>query len=147
MRIKPLEKEETMDQAEVEEFVSNLENVQRTENFGYTFFFIGDDHMVPFVTIADSDNDYDNVSNLNRDGVFRINIGVSRETFSNLIGESSSDPIDYSVLDTFLPHPDYARQNFICILNPAGENVETTKKVILEAHSIATVRFQRKAKK
>ncbi len=136
-----------MDHAEVEEFVAKLENVEREENFGYAFFFVGDDHRLPFVTLADSDNDYDNVSNLNRDGVFRINIGVSRETFNNLVGESSAEPIDYSVLDTFLPHPDYARQNFICILNPSGENVKTTKKLILEAHSIATVRFQRKAKK
>jgi hypothetical protein len=136
-----------MDQAEVEEFVSNLENVQRTENFGYTFFFIGDDHMVPFVTLADSDNDYDNVSNLNREGVFRLNIGVSRKTFSTLIGESASEPIDYTALNMILPHPDYAKQNFICILNPAGENVEKTKQLIMEAHALALARFQRKAKK
>ncbi|MGI0014309.1 MAG: DUF6194 family protein [Nitrososphaera sp.] len=58
-----------MTQAEVEAFVAELENVQRVENFGYSFFFVGDDHRLPFVTIANSDNDFDNVSNLNRDGV------------------------------------------------------------------------------
>ena len=136
-----------MTQAEVETFVAELENVQREENFGYSFFFVGDDHRLSFVTIANSDNDYDNVSNLNREGVFRINIGVSKETFKNLIGEPSSEPVDYSVLNVFLPHPEYARQHFICILNPSGENVETTKKLIVEAHSIAAVQLQRKAKK
>ena len=135
-----------MDQAEVEAFVSNLENVQQTENFGYTFFFIGDDHMVPFVTIAHTDNEYEKVSNLNREGVFRINIGVSRKTFNDLIGDIPSEPIDYSVLNTILPHPDYARQNFICILNPAGANVEKTKQLIVEAHAHALTRFQRKGK-
>jgi hypothetical protein len=138
--------EETMTQAEVETFVSELEDVQRTENFGYSFFFVGDDHRLPFVTLANSDNDYDDVSNLNREGVFRINIGVSKETFKNLIGESSSEPVDYSLLNVFLPHPDYARQNFICILNPANENVQLTKDLIVEAHSIAAVRRQRQAK-
>jgi len=135
-----------MNQTEFETFVAGLENVQREENFGYSFFFVGDDHRLPFVTFANSDNDYDNVSNLNREGVFRINIGVSKETFVNLIGEYEPD-VDYSALNVFLPHPDYAKQNFICILNPSNENVEITKKLILEAHSIATARLQRLTQK
>lgn len=135
-----------MNQAEIEAFIEGLENVQRAENFGYSFFFVGDDHRLPFVTIANSDHDYDNVSNLNREGVFRINIGVSRKTFKDLIPESGAESVDYSTLDVFLPHPDYARQNFVCILNPSGENVKTTMKLIEEAHSIATLRFRRKVK-
>ena len=135
-----------MNQTEVEAFVSELENVQREDAFGYLFFFVGDDHLRPFVTIANSDYDYDNVSNLNRDGVFRINIGISKETFKKLIPASSSEPIDYSVLDVFLPHPEYSRQHFVCILNPSNENIEATKKLIVEAHSIAALRLQRKSK-
>ena len=136
-----------MNQTELETFISNLDNVQQEENFGYLFYFVGDDHRLPFVTIANSDNEYDKVSNLNREGVFRINIGVSKETFQQLVGESSGEALDYSVLNVFLPHPDYARQHFICILNPSGENVEVTKKLIGEAHSIAAARFQRKTQK
>lgn len=137
-----------MDQTEVESFVAGLENVQREENYGYVFFFVGDDHLLSFVTIANADNDWDNVSNLNRDGVFRVNIGVSRETFDRLIGKpAGNEPVDYSVLNTFLPHPEYAKQNFLCILNPSGENVEKTKELIMEAHAMAAKRFERKAKK
>jgi hypothetical protein len=135
-----------MTQTEVEEFVAGLENVQRTENFGYVMFFAGDDRRVSFVTILNADYDYDNVSNLNRDGVFRVNIGVSKETFNKLIGESGSEAIDYSALNVFLPHPDYARQHYICILNPSGENIETTKSLIVEAHAIAAARLRRRAK-
>ena len=62
-----------MNQTEVEAFVTGMENVQREENYGYVFFFVGDDHRLSFVTIATSDNDWDNVSNLNREGVFRVN--------------------------------------------------------------------------
>ena len=136
-----------MNQTEVEAFVAGMENVQREENFGYVFFFVGADHRLPFVTIANSDQEYDNVSNLSREGAFRINIGISKETFQNLIVKSNAELIDYSALNTFLPHPDYAKQNFVCILNPSGENIETTKKLIAEAHSIAAKRLQRKAKK
>src|SRR5688572_21940968 len=111
-----------MKQSDVEAFVSQLENVQREENFGYSFFFVGDDHVVPFVSISDSDNDYDTVSNLNREGVYRVNIGVSRETFAALLGDSSSETVDYSALNVFLPHPEYAKQHFVCILNPSEAN-------------------------
>lgn len=133
-----------MNQSEVEEFITQLDNVQREENFGYAFFFVGEDHRLPFVTIANSDNEYDSVSNLNRDEIFRINIGVSKETFNSLIGVSSSENIDYSLLDVFLPHPEYAKQHFVCILNPSDANTECTKQLIVEAHSIAASRMQRK---
>jgi hypothetical protein len=134
-----------MNQSEVEAFVAKLDNVQREENFGYTFFFVGDDHRLPFVSIGHSDNDFDTVSNLNREGVFRINIGVSKETYESLLVDSRSENVDYSVLDVFLPHPHYSKQHFVCILNPSQENVEVTKNLIVEAHSIAASRLQRKA--
>ena len=133
-----------MNQAEVEAFVEKLDNVEREENFGYIFYFVGDDHMVGFVTIGYSDNEFDSVSKLNREGVFRVNIGVSRETFQSLLGDASSENVDYSVLNVFLPHPHYAKQHFVSILNPSGENAEITKKLIIEAHSIAAARLQRK---
>ncbi len=133
-----------MTQAELEEYLVALDEVQRVENFGYSFFFVGDDHRMPFVTIANSDNEFDNVSNLNREGVFRVNIGIKKETFKGLITEPASDSIDYSVLNTFLPHPDYAKQYFVCILNPTGSNLELAKQLITEAHSIAARRFRRK---
>lgn len=134
-----------MKQSDLETFVAALPNVQRTENFGYAFFFVGDDHRLPFATMANSDNEYDKVSNLNRDGVFRVNIGVSKDTFQKLVGQAANEAVDYTALNVFMPHPDYARQYFVCILSPAGENVEETKALIVEAHSIAETRFRRKA--
>ena len=136
-----------MNPSEVEAFVENMENVQREENYGYIFYFVGDDHRLSFVTIAASDNEYDKVSNLNREGVFRINIGVSKATFESLLGDTDSENIDYSVLNVFLPHPDYAKQHFVCILNPSGENIDLTQKLIVEAYSIAAARLQRRTAK
>lgn len=137
----------TVDQQEVEAFVATLEGVQRDENFGYIFYFVGDDHRLPFVTIGHSDSDFDKVSNLNREGVFRINIGVSRETFESMFPDSHSDNIDYSILDVFLPHPHYSKQHFVCILNPSQANIDLTKKLIVEAHSITAARLHRTTRK
>lgn len=131
-----------MNQSEVEDFVTKLEMVQREENFGYSFFFVGDDHRLPLVSISDSDNEYDKVSNLDREGVFRVNIGISRPTFQSMFADANSENIDYSVLDVFLPHPEYAKQHFVCILNPSQANEDLTKKLIVEAHSKAKSRLQ-----
>ncbi len=133
-----------MNQSEVVAFVESLENVEREENFGYIFYFVGDDHRLSFVTIAQSDNEYDSISNLNREGVFRINIGVSRKTFDDLVGGMASEAVDYTALDMFLPHPEYAKQNFICILSPSPQKEDRTKELLVEAHSIATARLQRR---
>jgi hypothetical protein len=133
-----------MNQQAVESFVAGLENVQREDNFGYAFFFVGEDHRLPFVSISDSDNEYDRVSNLDREGVFRLNIGVSKTSFDSLFPDSGAGEIDYTVLDVFLPHPEYARQHFICILNPDAK-AEATRQYILEAHSLAAARLRRKS--
>jgi len=129
-----------MTRADFEAFIMGLPNVQKEDNFGYAFFFVGDDRRLPFVTIADSDNAFDNVSNLNREGVFRLNIGVGKETFRGLTASLKDEDIDYTALNVFFPHPHYAKQHVVCILNPEGDNVEKTKRLIEEAHSIAAGR-------
>lgn len=136
-----------MNQSEVEAFIATLDNVQQEENFGYIFFFVGDDHRLQFVSIAHADNDYDSVSHLNREGVFRVDIGVSKETFASLFGEFTSENIDYSVLNVFLPHPSYSKQHFVSILNPSDENAEVTKQLIVEAHKIAAARQLRRSRR
>ena len=132
-----------MNQLDFETFIAGLDAVQREDNFGYAFFFVGADHRLPFVTIANSDNEYDQYSQLNRDGVFRLNIGVSKTTFEALLAGSPTEHIDYTALDVFLPHPEYAKQHFVCILNPTGDRIERTKELIVEAHSIAAARLRR----
>jgi len=130
--------------AEVEALVEGLEDVQRAEAYGYTLFFVGDDRRLPFVTIADSDREFDDVLDLDREGVFRINIGVSKARFEALVGDLGSGAVDHRALDRFLPHPHYARQNWICILNPGPQNAESVRESIAEAHSIAVARMRRR---
>lgn len=140
-------KEIRMNQQDVESFVASLENVQKSEAYGYLFYFYSDDHRMPFLTIANSDNDYDKVSNLNREGVFRVNLGIRKETFAELFPnnpEGGDVTYDFTILNTFLPHPDYAKQYFICILNPSEANEDTFRKLVREAHEVAKQRYDRK---
>lgn len=128
----------------IEQFIAKqLPNVTQLESFGYTFFFYGPEQVLPFVTMATSDNEHDSVSDLNRDGVFRVNIGVSKSTYNKLF-ESPEAEWDYTTLNRFMPHPHYAAQHFICILNPEEDQLTATYKFIEEAYLVAKQRFDRK---
>lgn len=133
-----------MKQSDFETFVMGLPDVQREESYGYSFFFVGSDHRLPFVTIADTDNEYDKVSNLDREGVFRLNIGVSKDTFNQLTAGQFDREIDYTAFNEFMSHPQYSRQHFVCILNPARDRAEMAKRLIVEAHGLAAERARRK---
>lgn len=133
-----------MTQKELEHFIADLPAVEQSEAFGYRFFFVGSERMLPFATIASNDSEYDNKSNLDREGVYRVNIGVSKETFDRLVGDIAVDECDFTQLDAFLPHPDYAKQHFICILAPTGDQLRRTQALLEEAHGIAVRRQERK---
>ncbi|MCW3464486.1 DUF6194 family protein [Chitinophaga nivalis] len=128
----------------IEQYITEqLPNVTRMDSFGYIFFFYGADQVLPFVTIATADNEYDHQSNLNREGVFRVNIGLSKNTFHQLFTDLTT-VWDYTTLNSFMPHPDYAAQHFICILNPDENKLPATIRYIAEAHGVAKERFDRK---
>jgi hypothetical protein len=103
---------------------------------GATFFSLDPaKHWPNFATIVTTDeHDEGSPSNLSaRPDVYRLNIGVSRETFDRLVGGGSDS--DYAAIDRVLPHPVYARQHWVSILNPSAETYETIVKPLLkEAH-------------
>lgn len=128
----------------IEQYITEqLPNVTTLDNFGYRFFFYGTDQVLPFVTIAASDNEHDKISDLDRDGVFRVNIGISKDTYNKLFADSKTE-WDYTELNRFMPHPDYAAQHFICVLNPEEDRLSETIRFIEEAHLVAKNRFDRK---
>jgi hypothetical protein len=138
-----------MNESSVEAYITKtFPGVETTTNFGYTFFFYRSDHMLPFATIASSDSEYEHISNLDRPGVYRLNIGVSRETFQSLFGTAKVDVSDYdfTALDVIMPHPDYAPQHFICVLSPGEATFEQVRDLLAEAYEIAVRRYNRRNK-
>ena len=139
-----------MDENKITRYIlDTFEGVASTENLGYTFFFYGSDRMLPFATIASTGNAYEGVSNLERPGVYRLNIGVSRQTFQSLFGAGKVDlnAYDYTALNVIMPHPDYAAQNFVCVLNPGETTFEQVRDLLSEAYDLAVRRDARLRKK
>ena len=124
---------------------STFEDVQMDVNLGYTFFFYKDDHMHPFATIASTGNEYEKISALDRPGVYRLNIGLSRETFQSMFGKGKIDvsPYDFKALDTIMPHPEYSSQFFICVLSPSEATFEKIRPMIDEAYNTAKNRYHK----
>ena len=123
---------------------STLEDVAVTEAYGYTFFFYGDDRMMPFATMIAQDTEHDRVSNLDRPGVYRLNLGVEKTTFRRLFDAVASEP-DYTALDRLMPHPEYAAQSWLCVLTPSDETfARDVQPLIDEAYRLARRRQERK---
>lgn len=87
-------------------------------------------HFPNFATIVATD-DFDQVSNLARPGVFRLSVaGLEKATFERLVG-GIGEP-DYAALDRLLPHPDYAKQRYVAILNPSETTFRGCRRSTLD---------------
>ena len=105
------------------------------EAMGATFFSLSEQHWPNFATIVTTDeHDMGSPSNLAREGVYRLNIGVGKATFERLVG-GATEP-DPAALDTIVPHPVYARRRWIAILSPSRRSFEdVVQPLIAEAHA------------
>ncbi|MBL8062308.1 MAG: hypothetical protein JNK32_04770 [Anaerolineales bacterium] len=133
-----------MDEAEVIDYIKKaFPEVETLNEYGYEMFFYKSDRKLSFATLISSDYEYDNVSNLNRPGVFRLNIGISKQTFQSLFGKDEVNVKDYdfTTLDVIMPHPEYAQYHFICVLSPSDKTFEKIYSLLAEAYDIAARRY------
>lgn len=118
--------------------------------WGDSFFFYDpdnagpDNRRVPFATVVTKDYaNFDTTSNLDRPGVFRLNLAVGRDRFTNLFGFSPAEfadhraEFDFTALDRIIPHPVYARQGWISVLVPDAGSDEQVKQLIVHAYERA----------
>jgi hypothetical protein len=128
-----------MDEAAITRYICDtFEGVETVTATGNTFFFYDPDHMFAFATLMTNDEN-DQASDLNRPGVYRLNIGVSKATYQSLFGtapppsgEVAGDTAyDFTVLDQVIPHPVYGRMHWVAILNPSATTFQTVVQPLL----------------
>lgn len=102
------------------------------------------------LTVKEKDGANDRASQLDREGVFRLNFGLRRETFRQRFGALPKRPpkgcavdlpCDFTALDRLLPHPVYAWMGWACVLNPSAETFEELRPLIREAYDYAREKF------
>ena len=133
-----------MDQAAITAYITDtFEHVNVATNDGDLFYMFDPDPMFPFATLITKDNDFDSHSRLDRPGVFRLNIGVSKATFQSLF-VAPEDEYDYTAKDVVMPHPVYGRQYWVSVLNPTEATFETLRPMLTEAYKLVVDRNARK---
>lgn len=138
-----------------------LDEVEVAEVAGDSFFFYDPDpahpadRKLPFATLVTTDA-HDRASDLDRSGVFRLNIGVRPETYRAMFGDPPpwtgdgsvvATGHDFTRLDEILPHPVYAAMSWICVLSPSEATFERIRPLLAEAHATAVRRYEAKEKR
>ncbi|GAA4988204.1 hypothetical protein HD597_007660 [Nonomuraea thailandensis] len=123
--------------------------------WGDSFFFYEPDGLdavpadgrLPYATIVTKDYaGFDTASGLDRPGVFRLNVAVGRVEFERLVGyppaahAAHHDGVDYAALDQVIPHPLYATQSWVSILNPGDAG--RAQAILRDAHARAAKRHR-----
>ena len=107
------------------------------------------------LTVKERDGENDRSSRLDREGVYRVNLGLRRETFRRLFGPLPQRPpkggivdmpCDFSHTDCLLPHPVYAWMGWACVLTPSRQTFEALKPLIVESYAYAGEKYAKRTK-
>jgi hypothetical protein len=145
-----------MDAGEMKRYICEaFDGVNAVDNSGDTFFMYDPDRdlpaerQFPFATIVTGDH-YDSVSELDRPGAYRLNIGLTKATYTASFGtaptQHGTDGVldtgfDYAAVDTVMPHPIYASQHWVCVVDPGEATMETVRTLLAEAHGFAARKY------
>ena len=112
--------------------LSNLKDVVLVESWGERGIFYNPNGVlkrgVYVLTVKEKDGDNDKGSMLNRNNVYRVNIGLRKQTFIKKFGYIPERPsagkivkmdYDFTALDTSIPHTVDVLMVWICVLKPA----------------------------
>lgn len=124
--------------------IENFEGINIMKSGEDTFFMCDKNAKMPFATIITSDNEYDNVSNLDRDGFYRFNVGIDKKQYETLfkdipkkkgIGAYLDSDIDFTKEDKILPHPVYSSMYWVCVVNPSKRTFESLKECLAVSYN------------
>ena len=96
----------------------------------------------PFATIVTKDYPDDSRSELDRDGVFRVNLHPGREAFDRVASILGDDP---SELDRVILHPVYGTAGWLAVLNPSQNTAALTAELLRDAYERDRRRVERRA--
>lgn len=108
---------------------------------------------VYILTLKEKDGENDKSSNLDRENIYRVNMGLRKNTFVNIFGDIPKRPAkggvvemeyDFTSSNQLMPHPVYAWMGWVCILNPTEQSFEELKPLIQEAYEYAKEKFKKR---
>lgn len=121
--------------------------------WGDVFLYVAPDGVVPrtqpFATVVTRDQPGEPSAGLDRPGAFRVNVGVSREEFTALVGRGPREPAGGEpapdATDTVLAHPAYGGLGWVCVVDPGPRTEAVLRDLLSRAHARARARLARRA--
>jgi hypothetical protein len=143
----------------VRDVSDRLEGVAPKASWGETSLFYNPGQLLPngvyFCTIKEHDGANDQSSKLDREGVYRLAIGLTRDSYQRLFGARPGRPPkggvvetddDFAALNVLMPHPIYGWMGWAQVLSPTFETYTEVFPLIQEAHGAAVLSFNKKTK-
>ena len=141
----------------VENIVTEFDGVIPKASWGETSLFYNPGQVLPngvyFCTIKEKNGDNDKASGLDREGIYRLSIGISKESYESLFGTRPKRPSKGGIIDTghdftvpnvLMPHPIYGWMSWVQILSPSEDKFNEILGLIGEAHKNAVGKFNKK---
>lgn len=110
-------------------------------------------HGSYFLTLKEKNGANDNSSQLDREGVFRVSFGISKNSFQDMFGQTPARPgkgryvstgHDFTQLDALMPHPIYAWMNWVQVLNPSNQTWTNIQDLVRESYRLSKTRFEKR---
>ena len=123
--------------------LETFHDVTMVESGSEVAFLVEGYQQVPFATIVTEDTDFDCLSGLDREGIFRLNIGITKKQYDWFFCTPNSFPgadgstrrhVDFSELDRIMPHPLYSGAHWVCVLNPSASTFQTVMSLLVHAY-------------
>ena len=108
-----------------------------------------------FATLKLQDGENDRASQISRDGVWRLNLGLTPKTYRDVLGQQPSrppkgepveGPWNFTELDRLMPHPCYGWMSWVAILSPSHASFETLKPLFDDAYGKAVKAFEKRVR-
>lgn len=136
---------------DIENYIlNNFKDIYPQDSWGERSFFLNPGQKLKrgsyFATIKQKDGENDKASNLAREGVYRLNIGISKACYLSLFSSLPTRPAkgcfiegdyDFQKIDTILPHPVYGWMGWVSILNPSEDSFKQCQKLLDNAYNKA----------
>lgn len=136
---------------------SKYADIKVVEAWGETSLFYNPNLRLPrgvyFATIKQKDGENDQASNLDRDGIFRLNVGTSKNLFFEYFGQPPSRPNkggvvhgdwDFTAINQLMPHPIYGWMSWVAVNNPTLDMFDRLAPVLDAAYQKSIATFQKR---
>lgn len=144
----------------IEQLEQQFTGLTPKPSWGETSLFYNPNKILPngvyFCTLKEKNGDNDKASQLDREGVFRFSLGISKESYQQHFGPRPARPAKGSIIDTthdfttlnqLMPHPIYGWMSWVQVLNPSPETFMSLQPLIEESYNSAVRKFDKKVTK